>query len=91
MDKVKVCTSSPHQVSEADHYVDGGCDQALLISPRSNRLIPSFRRYEGAHPRFYHAATNFLIHCKQRARDPEYAALMDAQPKPKGRGRKKAV
>ena len=27
----------------------------------------------------------------QRARDPEYAALMDAQPKPKGRGRKKTV
>ncbi|THH20194.1 hypothetical protein EW146_g1133 [Bondarzewia mesenterica] len=27
----------------------------------------------------------------KRARDPEYAALMDAQPKPKGRGRKKAV
>ncbi|KAH6908618.1 SNF2 family N-terminal domain-containing protein [Coprinopsis sp. MPI-PUGE-AT-0042] len=27
----------------------------------------------------------------RRARDPEYAALMDAQPKPKGRGRKKAV
>lgn len=27
----------------------------------------------------------------QRARDPEYAAMMDAQPKPKGRGRKKAV
>ncbi|PPQ77798.1 hypothetical protein CVT24_005896, partial [Panaeolus cyanescens] len=26
----------------------------------------------------------------QRAKDPEYAALMDAQPKPKGRGRKKA-
>ncbi|KAJ7760399.1 P-loop containing nucleoside triphosphate hydrolase protein [Mycena metata] len=25
----------------------------------------------------------------QRARDPEYAAMMDAQPKPKGRGRKK--
>ncbi|KAL9716756.1 chromatin remodeling complex Adenosinetriphosphatase [Leucoagaricus gongylophorus] len=25
----------------------------------------------------------------KRARDPEYAALMDAQPKPKGRGRKK--
>ncbi|KAJ2930321.1 hypothetical protein H1R20_g6789, partial [Candolleomyces eurysporus] len=27
----------------------------------------------------------------QRARDPEYAAVMDSQPKPKGRGRKKAV
>ncbi|TFK20464.1 transcription activator snf2l1 [Coprinopsis marcescibilis] len=27
----------------------------------------------------------------QRARDPEYAAVMDAQPKPKGRGRKKAA
>lgn len=27
----------------------------------------------------------------QRARDPEYAAMMDAQPKPKGRGRKKAT
>lgn len=27
----------------------------------------------------------------QKASDPEYAALMDAQPKPKGRGRKKAV
>jgi SWI/SNF-related matrix-associated actin-dependent regulator of chromatin subfamily A member 5 len=27
----------------------------------------------------------------QRARDPEYAALLDAQPKPKGRGRKKAM
>ncbi|KII93122.1 hypothetical protein PLICRDRAFT_130653 [Plicaturopsis crispa FD-325 SS-3] len=27
----------------------------------------------------------------KRARDPEYAAMMDAQPKPKGRGRKKAV
>ncbi|KAJ3509479.1 hypothetical protein NLJ89_g5204 [Agrocybe chaxingu] len=27
----------------------------------------------------------------KRASDPEYAALMDAQPKPKGRGRKKAV
>ena len=27
----------------------------------------------------------------QRARDPEYAALLDAQPKPKGRGRKKAT
>ncbi|KAI0066748.1 hypothetical protein BV25DRAFT_1972636 [Artomyces pyxidatus] len=27
----------------------------------------------------------------QRARDPEYAAMLDAQPKPKGRGRKKAV
>ncbi|KAF9031921.1 SNF2 family N-terminal domain-containing protein [Panaeolus papilionaceus] len=26
----------------------------------------------------------------QKAKDPEYAALMDAQPKPKGRGRKKA-
>ncbi|KAG7100193.1 hypothetical protein E1B28_001970 [Marasmius oreades] len=27
----------------------------------------------------------------KRAKDPEYAALLDAQPKPKGRGRKKAV
>ena len=27
----------------------------------------------------------------QKARDPEYAAMLDAQPKPKGRGRKKAV
>ncbi|KAI0321200.1 P-loop containing nucleoside triphosphate hydrolase protein [Amylostereum chailletii] len=27
----------------------------------------------------------------KRARDPEYAAMLDAQPKPKGRGRKKAV
>lgn len=27
----------------------------------------------------------------QKARDPEYAALLDSQPKPKGRGRKKAV
>ncbi|KAF8886753.1 SNF2 family DNA-dependent ATPase [Infundibulicybe gibba] len=27
----------------------------------------------------------------KRARDPEYAAMMDAQPKPKGRGRKKAM
>ncbi|PIL31136.1 transcription factor [Ganoderma sinense ZZ0214-1] len=27
----------------------------------------------------------------KKARDPEYAALLDAQPKPKGRGRKKAV
>lgn len=27
----------------------------------------------------------------QRARDPEYAALMDAQPQPKKRGRKKAA
>ncbi|RDB30756.1 ISWI chromatin-remodeling complex ATPase ISW2 [Hypsizygus marmoreus] len=26
----------------------------------------------------------------KRAKDPEYAAMMDAQPKPKGRGRKKA-
>ncbi|KAI5120574.1 hypothetical protein M0805_002524 [Coniferiporia weirii] len=26
----------------------------------------------------------------KRARDPEYAAMLDAQPKPKGRGRKKA-
>lgn len=28
---------------------------------------------------------------QQKARDPEYAALLDAEPKPKGRGRKKAV
>ncbi|KAJ8085234.1 chromatin remodeling complex Adenosinetriphosphatase [Marasmius tenuissimus] len=27
----------------------------------------------------------------KRAKDPEYAAMLDAQPKPKGRGRKKAV
>ncbi|KAJ7281833.1 SNF2 family N-terminal domain-containing protein [Mycena rebaudengoi] len=27
----------------------------------------------------------------KRARDPEYAAMMDAQPKPKGRGRKKPI
>ncbi|KAI0348202.1 SNF2 family DNA-dependent ATPase [Trametopsis cervina] len=27
----------------------------------------------------------------KKARDPEYAALLDTQPKPKGRGRKKAV
>ncbi|KAI1784329.1 SNF2 family DNA-dependent ATPase [Ganoderma leucocontextum] len=27
----------------------------------------------------------------KKARDPEYAALLDAQPKPKGRGRKKAT
>ncbi|TRM60158.1 SNF2 family N-terminal domain-containing protein [Schizophyllum amplum] len=27
----------------------------------------------------------------RRAQDPEYAAMMDAQPKPKGRGRKKAT
>ncbi|KAH9942954.1 P-loop containing nucleoside triphosphate hydrolase protein [Amylocystis lapponica] len=27
----------------------------------------------------------------KKARDPEYAAMFDAQPKPKGRGRKKAV
>src|SRR5215471_9886086 len=27
----------------------------------------------------------------QRARDPEYAAMLDAQPKPKGRGRKKTL
>ncbi|KAL0577835.1 chromatin remodeling complex Adenosinetriphosphatase [Marasmius crinis-equi] len=27
----------------------------------------------------------------KRAKDPEYAAMLDAQPKPKGRGRKKAI
>ncbi|KZT02070.1 SNF2 family DNA-dependent ATPase [Laetiporus sulphureus 93-53] len=27
----------------------------------------------------------------KKARDPQYAALLDAQPKPKGRGRKKAI
>ncbi|KZT63927.1 hypothetical protein DAEQUDRAFT_72465 [Daedalea quercina L-15889] len=27
----------------------------------------------------------------KKARDPEYAAMLDAQPKPKGRGRKKAI
>lgn len=35
--------------------------------------------------------SRFLFDVLQRARDPEYAALMDAQPKPKGRGRKKAT
>ena len=38
-------------------------------------------RYFNAAPR-----SNMFL---QRARDPEYAAIMDAQPKPKGRGRKK--
>lgn len=27
----------------------------------------------------------------QKARDPEYAAMLDPEPKPKGRGRKKAA
>lgn len=27
----------------------------------------------------------------QKARDPEFAAILDTQPKPKGRGRKKAA
>jgi SWI/SNF-related matrix-associated actin-dependent regulator of chromatin subfamily A member 5 len=34
---------------------------------------------------------SFLLITFQRARDPEYAALMDTQPKPKGRGRKKVA
>lgn len=37
---------------------------------------------------FHHVVTKGSV---QRASEPEYAALMDAQPKPKGRGRKKAV
>lgn len=32
-----------------------------------------------------------LLRTIQKARDPEYAAMLDAQPKPKGRGRKKAA
>jgi SWI/SNF-related matrix-associated actin-dependent regulator of chromatin subfamily A member 5 len=32
-----------------------------------------------------------MVFYLQRARDPQYAAMMDAQPKLKGRGRKKAV
>jgi hypothetical protein len=32
-----------------------------------------------------------LMSYLQRVRDPEYAAMMNAQPKPEGRGREKAA
>lgn len=37
------------------------------------------------------ARVRLMVDGRQKARDPEYAAMLDAQPKPKGRGRKKAV
>jgi len=66
-----------------------GCGQTVLVSSRPNRTIQTFRRHQGE-LWCQQYDPNDTYHF-QRAADPEYAAMMDAQPKPKGRGRKKAM
>ena len=40
----------------------------------------------------FHAISPFCVYIDfQRARDPEYAAILDAEPKAKGRGRKRGA
>jgi SWI/SNF-related matrix-associated actin-dependent regulator of chromatin subfamily A member 5 len=70
-----------------------GCEdrrrrQAVFVSPGSGGALQTFRGYQGISFIFQ---SRRLQTVSQEASDPEYAALMDAQPKPKERGRKKAV
>jgi hypothetical protein len=63
--------------------------QAILVPSRPDGALQTLRRHQGT------CSHVFVPICRthaaiQRARDPEYAALMDAQPQPKKRGRKKA-
>ena len=70
---------NPHKVADAVKRYAYLLGQTELFKHFVD--IKVFLRYFNAGPHF-----NCFI---QRARDPEYAAIMDAQPKPKGRGRKK--
>ena len=70
---------NPHKVADAVKRYAYLLGQTELFKHFVD--IKVFLRYFNAVPHF-----NCFI---QRARDPEYAAIMDAQPKPKGRGRKK--
>lgn len=69
-----------------------GCGrrQAVYLSSWSDGFIQAFCGHEGTCVVFIRIARVLSI-LVQRARDPEYAAMLDAQPKPKGRGRKKTA
>jgi len=62
--------------------------EAILLSSWSDWAFQILCRHQGQSTAL---SRNPLFIVWQRTRDPEYAALMDAQPKPKGRGRKKVM
>ena len=93
MDKAKVCVNPPLPAFffRTDTFLDNGCSQTILVSTWSNGTRQAFRGYQGAYDGVLGDLSFVLIFCEQRAHDPEYAAMLDAQPKPRGRGRKTAV
>jgi hypothetical protein len=86
MDKVKVSVPNTY-VTFSYHIVDYRCCETVLVSSRPDRSFQALRRYQGLVYNSSHII--ILLTVLQKARDPQYAALLDSQPKPKGRGRKK--
>ena len=62
--------------------------EALFLLARADRSVQALCGHQGT---IIFATVDALLIPFKRAQDPEYAAMMDAQPKPKGRGRKKTM
>ncbi|KAF8511891.1 P-loop containing nucleoside triphosphate hydrolase protein [Hysterangium stoloniferum] len=80
---------SPSRVTQQVQAAEKQQKRSVRKGQEGELITDSIKRYSyllGQTDLFRH-----FVDVKVRARDPEYAALMDAQPKPKGRGRKKAT
>jgi len=88
MDKAKVRVPLFILHAPTNGPVDRGRRPAVFISSGPDGALQTFRGHQGILFRLKYRPFQTVF---QRASDPEYAAMMDVQPKPKGRGRKKAV
>ena len=90
MDKAKVrnVLSGASYVQVLKRSLDVRCGKAIFVPAGPNGPLQALRGYEGD-GKFTRFCASLMPFIAQRARDPEYAAMLDAQPKPKGRGRKK--
>ncbi|KXN81809.1 ISWI chromatin-remodeling complex ATPase ISW1 [Leucoagaricus sp. SymC.cos] len=84
-----IVSRKPSQGAEGEsEYADDDMEEDGLMSDvEEGKIADAVKRYSyllGQMELF-----KYFVDIK-RARDPEYVALMDAQPKPKGRGQKKA-
>src|SRR6266567_2229601 len=87
MDKAKVRVPLFILHAPTNGPVDRGRRQAVFISSGPDRALQTF----SGHRILFRLKYRPFQTVFQRASDPEYVAMMDVQPKPKGRGRKKAV
>lgn len=78
----------PHALVPVLSLLDRRRSEALFVSSRPDGALQILCRHQSM---VFSLFSKLHLTVLQRARDPEYAALMDAQPKPKGRGRKKAT